>query len=61
MTPQNKTYCPAGVYEIVQNEEGQPYLQINAQNCLHCKACDIKDPTKISIGILQKAEVALIT
>ena len=41
-----QNYCPAGVYEIVQNEEGQPYLQINAQNCLHCKACDIKDPTQ---------------
>lgn len=37
-------YCPAGVYEIVQ-EEGEQRLQINAQNCLHCKACDIKDPT----------------
>lgn len=37
-------YCPAGVYEIVE-EEGEKVLQINAQNCLHCKACDIKDPT----------------
>jgi len=36
-------YCPAGVYEIVQ-EAGGPRLQINAQNCLHCKTCDIKDP-----------------
>jgi electron-transferring-flavoprotein dehydrogenase len=36
-------YCPAGVYEIVQGEKG-PYLQINAANCIHCKACDIKDP-----------------
>ncbi|TVQ38150.1 MAG: electron transfer flavoprotein-ubiquinone oxidoreductase [Geminicoccaceae bacterium] len=36
-------YCPAGVYEIV-HEEGQPRLQINAQNCVHCKTCDIKDP-----------------
>lgn len=36
-------YCPAAVYEIVQEEQG-PRLQINAQNCLHCKACDIKDP-----------------
>lgn len=36
-------YCPAGVYEIVDNA-GSPRLQINAQNCLHCKACDIKDP-----------------
>ncbi|KAI3840874.1 hypothetical protein MKX03_010002 [Papaver bracteatum] len=37
-------YCPARVYEYVQNEEGQQKLHINAQNCLHCKACDIKDP-----------------
>lgn len=36
-------YCPAGVYEIVGDQE-QEKLQINAQNCLHCKACDIKDP-----------------
>lgn len=38
-------YCPAGVYEIIQ-EQQQPKLQINPQNCLHCKACDIKDPTQ---------------
>ncbi len=37
-------YCPAGVYEIVQGEDGNPRLQINAQNCIHCKTCDIKDP-----------------
>ncbi|MFJ1267310.1 electron transfer flavoprotein-ubiquinone oxidoreductase [Legionella lytica] len=36
-------YCPAGVYEIVEYEDG-PQLQINAQNCIHCKTCDIKDP-----------------
>jgi electron-transferring-flavoprotein dehydrogenase len=36
-------YCPAGVYEFVE-EGGQPRLQINAQNCVHCKTCDIKDP-----------------
>jgi electron-transferring-flavoprotein dehydrogenase len=36
-------YCPAGVYEIV-TEKGSPRFQINAQNCVHCKACDIKDP-----------------
>ena len=36
-------YCPAGVYEIVGAEEGNPKLQINAQNCVHCKTCDIKD------------------
>jgi electron-transferring-flavoprotein dehydrogenase len=39
-------YCPAGVYEIVGAEEGLPRLQINAQNCVHCKTCDIKDPTQ---------------
>ena len=38
-------YCPAGVYEIVE-EAGEPKLQINAQNCVHCKTCDIKDPTQ---------------
>jgi len=37
-------YCPAGVYEIVYNENMDARLQINAQNCIHCKACDIKDP-----------------
>jgi len=39
-------YCPAGVYEIVGQEEDAPRLQINAQNCVHCKTCDIKDPTQ---------------
>eukprot|EP00871_Galdieria_phlegrea_P002362 jgi/Galph1/3126/GphlegSOOS_G1819.1 len=39
-------YCPARVYEYVEDENGKPVLQINAQNCLHCKACDIKDPTQ---------------
>ncbi len=38
-------YCPAGVYEFVE-EGGRPRLQINAQNCVHCKTCDIKDPTQ---------------
>jgi electron-transferring-flavoprotein dehydrogenase len=38
-------YCPAGVYEIVE-DAGAPRLQINAQNCVHCKTCDIKDPTQ---------------
>jgi len=39
-------YCPAGVYEIVGRDVGDPRLQINAQNCVHCKTCDIKDPTQ---------------
>jgi electron-transferring-flavoprotein dehydrogenase len=39
-------YCPAGVYEFVADAAGQPRLQINAQNCVHCKTCDIKDPTQ---------------
>jgi electron-transferring-flavoprotein dehydrogenase len=40
-------YCPAGVYEIMRDEAGNnPQLQINAQNCVHCKTCDIKDPTQ---------------
>ncbi|MCS6764377.1 MAG: electron transfer flavoprotein-ubiquinone oxidoreductase [Candidatus Protistobacter heckmanni] len=39
-------YCPAGVYEFVKNNDNSDCLQINAQNCLHCKTCDIKDPTQ---------------
>lgn len=39
-------YCPAGVYEYVKAEDGAERLQINAQNCVHCKTCDIKDPTQ---------------
>ena len=39
-------YCPASVYEAVGIEEGKPQLVINAQNCVHCKTCDIKDPTQ---------------
>ena len=40
-------FCPAGVYEILRDENGgNPRLQINAQNCVHCKTCDIKDPTQ---------------
>ena len=40
-------YCPAGVYEIVRDDDGgNPKLQINAQNCVHCKTCDIKDPSQ---------------
>ena len=40
-------YCPAGVYEILRDEDGSnPRFQINAQNCVHCKTCDIKDPSQ---------------
>jgi electron-transferring-flavoprotein dehydrogenase len=39
-------YCPAAVYEYVKNADGSDRLQINAQNCVHCKTCDIKDPTQ---------------
>ncbi|WP_066453396.1 electron transfer flavoprotein-ubiquinone oxidoreductase [Castellaniella caeni] len=39
-------FCPAGVYEYVKTETGEDRLQINAQNCIHCKTCDIKDPTQ---------------
>jgi len=39
-------YCPAGVYEFVKTDQGGDRLQINAQNCVHCKTCDIKDPTQ---------------
>ncbi|MWJ26774.1 NAD(P)-binding protein [Halomonas sp. ZH2S] len=39
-------YCPAGVYEVVEDERGKPQFQINFQNCVHCKTCDIKDPAQ---------------
>ena len=39
-------FCPAGVYEFVAAKDGKQRLQINAQNCVHCKTCDIKDPTQ---------------
>ncbi|WP_312381865.1 electron transfer flavoprotein-ubiquinone oxidoreductase [Stutzerimonas balearica] len=39
-------YCPAGVYEVVSNDDGSQRFQINAQNCVHCKTCDIKDPSQ---------------
>ncbi|UTY60860.1 electron transfer flavoprotein-ubiquinone oxidoreductase [Massilia sp. erpn] len=44
-------YCPAGVYEFMKTDEGQDRLQINAQNCVHCKTCDIKDPTQNIVWI----------
>lgn len=39
-------FCPAGVYEFIKTEDGKDRLQINAQNCVHCKTCDIKDPSQ---------------
>jgi electron-transferring-flavoprotein dehydrogenase len=44
-------YCPAGVYEFVKDAANQDQLQINAQNCVHCKTCDIKDPTQNIVWI----------
>ena len=44
-------YCPAGVYEFVKDNAGSERLQINAQNCVHCKTCDIKDPTQNIVWI----------
>jgi electron-transferring-flavoprotein dehydrogenase len=44
-------YCPAGVYEFIKNEDGADRLQINAQNCVHCKTCDIKDPSQNIVWI----------
>jgi electron-transferring-flavoprotein dehydrogenase len=45
-------YCPAGVYEFVKTPEGGDRLQINAQNCVHCKTCDIKDPTQNIVWVV---------
>ncbi|MGI9488447.1 MAG: electron transfer flavoprotein-ubiquinone oxidoreductase [Geminicoccaceae bacterium] len=46
-------YCPAGVYEIVRNDDGtNPKLQINYQNCVHCKTCDIKDPSQNIVWVV---------
>jgi electron-transferring-flavoprotein dehydrogenase len=46
-------YCPAGVYEIVRDDDGgNPRLQINYQNCVHCKTCDIKDPTQNIVWVV---------
>ncbi|MFO0459310.1 MAG: electron transfer flavoprotein-ubiquinone oxidoreductase [Burkholderiales bacterium] len=45
-------YCPAGVYEYVKNDDGSDRLQINAQNCVHCKTCDIQDPTQNIVWVV---------
>ena len=42
----SQRFCPAGVYEFVEGEDGKPRFQINSQNCVHCKTCDIKDPSQ---------------
>ncbi|MGH1398262.1 MAG: electron transfer flavoprotein-ubiquinone oxidoreductase [Alphaproteobacteria bacterium] len=42
----SQRFCPAGVYEFVEDESGNPKFQINSQNCVHCKTCDIKDPSQ---------------
>ncbi len=45
-------YCPAGVYEFTKNDAGEDRLQINSQNCVHCKTCDIKDPTQNIVWVV---------
>ncbi|GGI84313.1 electron transfer flavoprotein-ubiquinone oxidoreductase [Polymorphobacter multimanifer] len=47
-----RLYCPAGVYEVVGQETGEPRFQINAQNCVHCKTCDIKDPSQNIVWVV---------
>ena len=45
-------FCPAGVYEFIKDDAGADQLQINAQNCVHCKTCDIKDPTQNIVWVV---------
>jgi electron-transferring-flavoprotein dehydrogenase len=51
-------YCPAGVYEFVKNDDGSDRLQINAQNCVHCKTCDIRTRRRTSSGLRRRAVAA---
>lgn len=48
-------YCPAGVYEVLEDDSGQKRFQINSQNCVHCKTCDIKDPSQNIIWVVPEA------
>jgi electron-transferring-flavoprotein dehydrogenase len=48
----SRLYCPAGVYEVVGEETGNPEYVINAQNCVHCKTCDIKDPSENIVWVV---------
>ena len=50
--PPESRYCPAGVYEFITDESGADHLQINAQNCVHCKTCDIKDPRQNIVWVV---------
>jgi ferredoxin-like protein FixX len=54
-------YCPAGVYEVVGEEGKDARFQINHQNCVHCKTCDIKDPRRTSTGWCRRAARGPIT
>ena len=54
-------YCPAGVYEVVEEAEGGKRFQINSQNCVHCKTCDIKDPSQNITWVVPEGGVAPLT
>ncbi|NDE42659.1 MAG: electron transfer flavoprotein-ubiquinone oxidoreductase, partial [Betaproteobacteria bacterium] len=54
-------YCPAGVYEYVKNDDNTDRLQINAQNCVHCKTCDIKDPTQNIVWVTPEGGATLLS